>query len=162
MPRKAPKEALETRSRRIPKSGTKMGQKWNPKWGPRRGQIGAKRVTKGVQNRTLEQEGSKRASGEPKRAPRGPQESPKGRQEGRKRAPRERQESPRGSKEAPREPRRVPRGSREGHRRGSTLKEDTYQQLAEGRRNGPEACKVYKNKEFRNPYSLFHCPMSLI
>ena len=68
-PRKACKKASETRSRRGPKIEPKMGPKWESNGDPKRRQIGAKRVTKGVQNRTQEQEGSKRASGEPKRAP---------------------------------------------------------------------------------------------
>ena len=52
-PRKAFKKASETGSRRGPKIGGKMGPKWNPKWVLRRRQIGAKRVTKEVQKRTL-------------------------------------------------------------------------------------------------------------
>ena len=71
-PRKACKKASETRSGRGPKIRPKMGPKWEAKGKPKRRQIGAKRVTKGVQNKTLEQEGSKRAPGEPQRAPRGP------------------------------------------------------------------------------------------
>ena len=63
--RKVCKKVPETRSRREPKIGSKMGTKREPKGDPKRMQIGAKRVTKGVQNRTLEQEGSKRDSGEP-------------------------------------------------------------------------------------------------
>ena len=78
-PRKACKKASETRSRRGPKIEPKMGPKWEPNGDPKRRQIGAKSVTKGVKNRTLEQEcskraqeGAKRAPGEPQRAPRGP------------------------------------------------------------------------------------------